>query len=83
MANKILIPLQPLISCFLKPLWTGKRQWVQLRDVGKGYSPVCPEGSTTLCILVAVAQVGESSSVINLLCAKDQPNGNCGHRAGI
>ena len=26
MANKILIPLQSLISCFLEPLWIGKRQ---------------------------------------------------------
>ena len=49
---------------------------MQLKDSGRGYSPVCPEGSTTLCTLVAVAQVGESSSVLNLLCVKDQPNEN-------
>ena len=30
--NKILIPLQSLISCFLEPLGTGGRQWAQLRD---------------------------------------------------
>ena len=28
-------------------------------------------------------QVGEGSSVLNLLCAKDQANENCGHRSGI
>ena len=49
---------------------------MQLKDSGRGYSPVCPEGSTILCTLVAVAQVGESSSVLNLLCVKDQPNEN-------
>ena len=30
------------------------------------------EGSTLCCALVAVAPVGEGSSVLNLLCAKDQ-----------
>ena len=62
---------------------TGKWQWVQLRDSGRGYSPVCLEGSTICCALVAVAQVGEVSSVLNLLCAKDKANENCEHRSGI
>ena len=69
MANKIVIPLQSLISCFLNPLGTGKQQWVQL-DSGRGY-------------LVVVAQVGGGSSVLNLLCAKAQVNENCEHRSGI
>ena len=82
-ANKILIPLQSLVSCFLKTLWTGKWQWVQLRDSGRGYLPVCPEGSTICCALVAIAQVDEGSSALNLLCVKDQANENWEHRSGI
>ena len=35
MPNKILIPLQSLISCFLDPQQTGEWQWVKLRDSGK------------------------------------------------
>ena len=62
---------------------TGEQQWVQLRASGRGYSLVCLEGSTICCALVAVAQVGEGSSVLNLLCAKDQANENCEHRLGI
>ena len=49
----------------------------------RGYDPVCLEGSTILCTLVAVAQEGEGSSVLNLLCTKDKANENCGHRTGI
>ena len=60
MANKILIPLQSLISCFLE-LPVNEQHWVQLRDSGRGYSPVCPEGSTICCAPVAVAQEGEGS----------------------
>ena len=73
-ANKILTPLQSLISCFLKH--SANRRAV----VGV---PGCPEGSTICCVLVAVAQVGGDSSVLNLLCAKDQANENCEHRSGI
>ena len=83
MANKILIPSQYLISCFFNPLLTGKQQWVQLRDSGRGYSPVHPKGSTICCTLVAVAQVGEGSSFLNLLCVQDHANENCGYRSGI
>ena len=83
MANKILIPLQSLISCFLeppanRPMAVGAIEWLW-----RGYSPVCPKGSIILCALVAVAQVGGGSSVLNLLCAKDQANENCEHRSGI
>ena len=69
MANKTLIPLQSLISCFLNSLQTGEQQWVQLKDSGRGY-------------LVVVAQVSGDFSVLNL-CAKDQANENCEHRSGI
>ena len=48
-----------------------------------GYFPVCPEGSTILCVLVAVAQVDGGSSVLNLLCVKDQADENCEHKSGI
>ena len=44
---------------------------------------MCPEGSTILCALVAVTQAGGGSSVLNLLCAKDQTNENCEHRSSI
>ena len=44
---------------------------------------MCPEGSTILCALVAVTQAGGGSSVLNLLCAKDQANENCEHKSGI
>ena len=75
MANKILIPLQSLISCFLE-LPVNEQHWVQLRDSGRGYSPVCPKASTIGSALVAVVQVGGVSSALNLLCAKDQANEN-------
>ena len=70
MANKILSPLQSLVSCFLNSRQTGEQQWVQLKDSGRGY-------------LVAVAQAGGGSSDLNLLCANDQANENCEHRSGI
>ena len=39
-------------------------------------APGCPEA-------VAVAEAGGGSSVLNLLCARDQANENCEHRSGI
>ena len=70
--DEILIPLQPLISCFLKSL------------VICGSGSGCPRVSQRLCCaLVPVAQAGGGSSVLNLLCAKDQANENCEHRSGI
>ena len=83
MANKILIPLHSLIYCFLNPLQTGRWQWVQLGESGRGYSPVWPGGCTIHGALVAVAQAAGGSSGLNLLCAKDQANENCEHRSGI
>ena len=71
MTNKILIPLRIVKVVSSNLLWTGEPLWVQLRDSGRGYSPVCPEGSTTCCALGAVAQVGDGSSVLTLLCAKE------------
>ena len=38
MPNKILIPLQSLVS--LNPTRTGEQQWVQLRDSGEA-TPQC------------------------------------------
>ena len=80
--NKISIPLQSLISCFLEPPRTGEWQRVQLRGSAEA-TPQCPEGSTILCALEAVTQAGGGSSGFNLLCAKDQANENCEHRSGI
>ena len=74
MANKIFIPLWALFSCFLKH--SANKQ------VAVGV-PGCPEGSTICYVLVAVAQVGGSSSALNLLGSKDQTNENCEHRLGI
>ena len=54
-----------------------------IEGLWRSYSSVCPVGSTILCTLVAVAQVGGDSFVLNLLCAKDQANENCEHRSGI
>jgi len=67
MANKILI-LYNLLFLVSNPLGTVEQQWVQLRDSGRGYSPVCPEGFSICCSLVAIDQMGEGSSVLNLLC---------------
>ena len=83
MANRILIPLQSLVSYFLKAPVNRPATVGAIEDSGRGYSPVCLKGSTICCALVAVAQVGEGSSVLNLLCAKDQANENCEHRLGI
>ena len=82
-ANKILIPLQSHISYFLEPPAHGQAAVGVIEGLWRGYSPVCPKGSTILCILVAVTQVGGGSSVFNLLCAKDRANENCEYRSGI
>lgn len=74
MANEILIPLQALVSCFLEPPAS--------RQAAAG-APWYPEGSTICGALVAVAQADGGSSVLNLLCAKDQANENCEHRSGV
>ena len=76
MANKILNLNSFTISCFLFPQPPVNRQ----AAVGV---PGCSEGSTICCALVGVAQAGGGSSVLNILCVKDQANENCEHRSGI
>ena len=76
MANKILIPLQSLVSCFLEPPDNRRAAVGAIEGLGRGYSSVCPKGSTICCALVTVAQAGGGSSIPNLLCAKDQDNEN-------
>ena len=70
MTNKILIPLQSLVSCFLKPPVSRRVAVGTTEGSGSGY-------------LVAVAQAGRGSSVLNLLCAKNKANENCEHRSDI
>ena len=77
MANKTLIPLQSLISCFLEPTQTGGQQWAQFRHSGEATLWYVPKA------LSAVTQAGGGSSVLTLLCAKNQANENCEHRSGI
>ena len=69
MAYKILNPLQSLISCFLEPV--NRRTAVgAIEELWQGIlSNCCPSSG--------------DSSVLNLLCAKDQANENCEHRSGI
>ena len=83
MAGKIFIPLQPVISCFLEPAVNRRVAVGAAEGFWSSYSPVCPEGPTLLCTLVAVAQVNGGSSVLNLLGATDQANETCEHRPGI
>ena len=67
MPRKILIPLQSLISCFLEPPANRQVAVGAVEGLWRGYSSVCPEGSTSLCALVAVTQAGGGSSFLNLL----------------
>ena len=70
MANEILMPLQSLVSCLLEPSVNRRVAVGAIEDSGRSY-------------IIAVAQVGGGSSVLNLLCTKDQANENCEHRSGI
>ena len=81
--KKFLIPLQSLFPCFLKPPVNRRAAVGATEGFWRGYSPACPDGSTILSAPVAVVQVSEGSSVLNLLCAKNQANENCEHRSGI
>ena len=83
MANKILIPLQSPVACLLEHPANRRVEVGAIEGLWRSYSSVCPVGSTILCTLAAVAQVGGDSFVLNLLCAKDQANENCEHRSGI
>ena len=82
MPNEILIPLQSLVSGFLK-LPVNRRAAVgAVEGLWRGYSLVCPKGP--ICWApVAVTQASGGSSVPTLLCAKNQANENCEHRSGI
>ena len=75
MPNKILIPLQSFLSCFLE---SPANRWVAvgaIEGLWRGYSLVCPKG--TICWApVAVTQALGGSSVLILLCAKNQANEN-------
>ena len=79
MTNKILIPLQSLISCFLEPPMNRRVTVGSTEGLWRGYSLVCPKG--TICwVPIAVTQAGGGSSVLTLLCAKNQTNENCERR---
>ena len=82
MPNKILTPLQSLVSCFLEPPTNRWAAVGKIKGLSRGYSLVCPKG--TICWApVAVTQAGGGSSVLTFLCAKNQANENCEHRSGI
>ena len=82
MPNKILIPLQSLVSCLLE-LPVNRRAAVgTIEGLWRGYSPACPKGA--ICWApVAATQAGGGSSVLTLLCTKNQTNENCEHSSGI
>ena len=82
MPNKILIPLQSFLSCFLEPPANRQAAVGAIEGLWRGYSLVCPKG--TICWApVAVTQAGGGSSVLTLLCAKNQANENCEHWSDI
>ena len=82
MPNKILIPLQSLISCFLNPSVKRQVSVGAIERLWRGYCLICPKG--TLCWApVAITQAGGGSSVLTLLCAKDQANENFEHWSDI
>ena len=82
MPNEISFPLQSLVSCFLKP---PVNRWAAVGTIEgllRGYSLVRPKG--TICWApVAVTQASGGSSVLTLLCAKDQANENCEHQSDL
>ena len=83
MANKILIPLQYLVSCFLKPLANRRVAVGAIVGLWQGLLPSVSRRLYCLLHLSNSCQAGEGSSILNLLYAKDQANENCGHRSGI
>ena len=65
MANKILISSQSLISYFLKSPVNRQVAVSAIKGLWRGYSPLCPKGSTILCTLVALPKwVGVLLSLI-------------------
>ena len=82
MPCEILIPLQSLLSCFLKPPANRQEAVGAIEELWGVYSSVCPKD--TICgVPVAVIQAGGGSSVLTLLCAKNQTNENYEHRSEI
>ena len=82
MPNKILIPLLSLVSCFLESPVNKQAAVGATVGLWRGYSSVCPKG--IICWApVAVTQAGGGSSVLTLLCAKNQANENGEHRSDI
>ena len=69
MANKILIPLQSLVSYFFEPPSKRGATVGTIEGLWQG-------------LLSTIAQAGGGSSVLNL-CAKDQANENCEHWSDI
>ena len=70
MAKKILSPLQSLVSYFFEPPSKRGATVGTIEGLWQG-------------LLSTIAQAGGGSSVLNLLCAKDQANENCEHKSGI
>ena len=75
MPNKILIPLQSLIFCFPEAPENRQAAVGPIEGLWRGYSLVCPKGAICWAPVV-VTQASGGSSVLNLLCAKDQANEN-------
>ena len=75
MPNKILIPLQSLVSHFLEPPMNRQVALGAIEGLWRGHSLICPK-STICWAPVAVTQAGGGSSVPTLLCAKNQTNEN-------
>ena len=73
MLNEILILLQSLVSCSLKPPVNRRMAEGTIEGLWRGYSSARPKGA--ICgAPVAVTQAGGGSSVLSFLCAKDQTN---------
>ena len=73
MPNEILIPSQSLFSCSLQPPVNRRAAGGTIEGLWRGYSPACPKGAICWAPL-AVTQPSGGSSVLSLLCAKDQTN---------
>ena len=73
MPNEILIPLQSLVSYFLTLPVNRQAAGGAIEGLWRGYSSACPKGAVCWAP-VAVTQAGGGSSVLSLLCAKDQAN---------
>ena len=71
MPNEILIPLQSLVSCSLKPPVNRRMAEGTIEGLWRGYSSARPKGA--ICgAPVAVTQDGGGSSVLSLCQGSDQ-----------